>query len=133
MCYGTRKKVPCLFSLLSAGSTWLSHTRRFRAPGPWNPRHPPEVTDSTIAWGKQLFHGSANCAVCHGQDAWGTDEGPALTGAIWLHGPGTYEWLVEQIKLGIPAHETWIGKPMPMRGWSITHPPRPQPSKPRPA
>lgn len=110
---------------------------------------PPEVTDSSITWGKQLFHGSANCAACHGQDAWGTDEGPALTGAIWLHGSGTYEWLVEQIKRGIPAHETWTGKPMPMRGWSnmpdhdvqavaayvwsITHPPRAQPSKPRPA
>ena len=110
---------------------------------------PPEVTDSTIAWGKQLFHGSANCAACHGQDAAGTDEGPALTGALWLHGPGTYKWLVEQIKRGIPAHETWTGKPMPMRGWSnmpdadvravaayvwsITHPPRPLRSKPRPA
>ena len=63
--------------------------------------------------------------------------------------PGTYEWLVEQIKLGIPAHETWTGKPMPMRGWSnmpdhdvravaayvwaITHPPRVLRAKPRPS
>jgi mono/diheme cytochrome c family protein len=101
---------------------------------------PPEVTDSSIAWGRHLFHGSANCASCHGIDAQGTDEGPALTGALWLHGPGTYEWLVEQIKRGIPAHQTWTRKPMPMRGWtnmpdedvravaayvwSITHPPR---------
>ena len=115
-----------------------------------SPRPRPEsVTDSTIAWGRQLFHGSANCAACHGVEARGTDEGPALSGALWLHGPGTYEWLVEQIKRGIPAHRTWTGKPMPMRGWSnmpdadvravaayvwaITHPPRPLPSKPRPS
>src|SRR6185503_1526204 len=65
------------------------------------PRPRPEgVTDSTIAWGRQLFHGSANCASCHGFEARGTDEGPALSGALWLHGPGTYEWLVEQIKQG---------------------------------
>lgn len=115
-----------------------------------SPRPRPEgVTDSSIAWGEQLFHGSANCALCHGVAARGTEDGPALTGALWLHGPGTYEWLVEQIKLGISAHQTWTGLPMPMRGWSnmpdedvravaayvwaITHPPRPLPSRPRPS
>jgi mono/diheme cytochrome c family protein len=110
---------------------------------------PPGVTDSAIAWGKRLFHGSANCALCHGDGAQGTSEGPALTGALWLHGPGTYEWLVEQIKHGIPAHRTYTRQPMPMRGWtnmpdndvravaayvwSITHPPRVIKPKPRPS
>lgn len=102
---------------------------------------PAGVTDSSIAWGKALFHGAAKCAACHGQDAWGTAQGPALTGALWLHGPGTFPWLVEQITVGIPAHETWMHRPMPPRGWSrmpdadvravaayvwsVTHPPRP--------
>ena len=102
---------------------------------------PEGVSDSSIAWGKALFHGAAQCAACHGRDAGGTDRGPALTGALWLHGPGTYAWLVEQISLGVPAHETWTGKPMPPRGWTnmpaadvravaayvwaVTHPPRP--------
>lgn len=116
-------------------------------------QHPPRpypagVTDSSIAWGRRLFHGSANCAGCHGVEARGTTEGPPLSGALWLHGPGTYEWLVEQIREGIPAHHTYTGKPMPMRGWSnmpdadvravaayvwaITHPPRPVRSTPRP-
>lgn len=101
---------------------------------------PPGVNDSSITRGRSLFHGSANCAACHGDEARGTDEGPPLTGGLWLHGPGTYGWLVEQIKRGIPAHHTLSGKPMPMRGWanmpdedvravaayiwSITHPPR---------
>ena len=66
------------------------------SPRPW----PAGVTDSSIAWGRKLFHGSANCAACHGVEGRGTDEGPALTGALWFHGPGTYEWLVEQIKQG---------------------------------
>lgn len=111
------------------------------------PDRPPGVTDSAIAWGKALYHGSANCAACHGAQGVGTDEGPALTGGLWLHGPGTYEWLVRQIEAGIPAHNTMTGKPMPMRGWvpmndqdvravaayvwSITHPPRPVPPRTR--
>ena len=107
---------------------------------------PEGVTDSSIAWGKALFHGAARCAACHGRGADGTERGPALTGALWLHGPGTYAWLVEQIGLGIPAHETWTRKPMPPRGWTnmpvpdvravaayvwaITHPPRPPARRP---
>jgi mono/diheme cytochrome c family protein len=107
-----------------------------------NPQpRPPDVTDSAVAWGKALFHGSANCSACHGVEGNGTDAGPPLTGALWLHGPGTYEWLAEQIRRGIPAHRTLSGLAMPMRGWSmmndddvravaayvwsITHPPRP--------
>ena len=106
-----------------------------------NPQaRPPEVTDSAVVWGRALFHGSASCSACHGVEGRGTDAGPPLTGALWLHGPGTYEWLAEQIRRGIPAHRTLSGLAMPMRGWSmmndddvravaayvwsITHPPR---------
>ena len=115
-----------------------------------NPQpRPPGVTDSAVAWGKALFHGSANCSACHGVEGSGTDAGPPLTGALWLHGPGTYEWLAEQIRRGIPAHRTLSGLAMPMRGWSmmndddvravaayvwsITHPPRPPQSGLRPS
>lgn len=102
---------------------------------------PAGVTDSAVAWGKALFHGSANCSACHGVEGSGTDVGPPLTGGLWLHGPGTYEWLADQIRRGIPAHGSMSGLAMPMRGWSmmndydvsavaayvwsITHPPRP--------
>jgi mono/diheme cytochrome c family protein len=115
---------------------------------PPQPR-PAGVTDSAIAWGRALFHGSANCSACHGREASGSDVAPPLTGALWLHGPGTYEWLVEQIKSGIPAHHSMSGLAMPMRGWStmndddvravaayvwsITHPPRPPRPDPRPS
>jgi mono/diheme cytochrome c family protein len=82
------------------------------------PSRPPEVTDSAIAWGKALFHGSANCAACHGQGAWGSDYGPPLTGVLWLRGPGTYEWLIEQVNHGVPAAQSCTGEAMPMRGWT---------------
>jgi mono/diheme cytochrome c family protein len=45
-------------------------------------QRPAGVTDSAIAWGRELFHGSANCAVCHGEAGRGTGRGPNITGAI---------------------------------------------------
>jgi mono/diheme cytochrome c family protein len=106
-------------------------------------QRPPGVTDSAIAWGKALFHGSANCSACHGEGGRGTEYGPNITGALWLHGPGTYESLIEQVKHGVPASRSATGQPMPMRGWttmsdddvkavaayvwSISHPPQPPP------
>lgn len=111
---------------------------------------PAGVTDSAIAWGKVLYHGSANCSACHGDAGRGTDRGPNLTGAIWLHGPGTYAWLIQQVTHGVPASQSMSGDPMPMRGWtpmndpdvqavaayvwSISHPPQPPPpAKPKPS
>jgi mono/diheme cytochrome c family protein len=106
-------------------------------------QRPPGVTDSAIAWGKALFHGSANCSACHGEGGRGTGYGPNITGALWLHGPGTYESLIEQVKHGVPASRSATGQAMPMRGWttmsdddvkavaayvwSISHPPQPPP------
>jgi mono/diheme cytochrome c family protein len=106
-------------------------------------RRPPGVTDSAIVWGKALFHGPANCSGCHGEAGRGTDRGPNITGALWLHGPGTYESLREWVKHGVPASRTYTGESMPAWGgaamnpsdvdavaayvWSISHPPQPPP------
>jgi mono/diheme cytochrome c family protein len=111
-------------------------------------QRPAEVTDSAIAWGKALFHGSANCSACHGEGGRGTAYGPNITGALWLHGPGTYQSLIEQVKHGVPASRSATGEAMPMRGWttmndddvkavaayvwSISHPPQPPPATRRP-
>jgi mono/diheme cytochrome c family protein len=112
-------------------------------------QRPPGVTDSAIVWGQHLFHGSAGCSTCHGEGGRGTDRGPNITGAIWLHGPGTYESIIEQVRHGVPASRSYTGEGMPPRGnvpmseeavravaayvWSISHPPQPPPpSRPRP-
>jgi len=110
-------------------------------------QRPPGVTDSAIAWGRDLFHGSAKCSSCHGEVGRGTERGPNITGAIWLHGPGTYESLIEQVKHGVPASRSYTGEGMPPQSsapmseaavravaayvWSISHPPQP-PAPPRP-
>ena len=108
------------------------------------PEHrPPGVTDSAIAWGGALFHGPANCSGCHGDGGRGTDRGPNITGALWLHGPGTFESIVEWVRHGVPAARTYTGEAMPPSGgalmneddiravaayvWAISHPPQPPP------
>jgi mono/diheme cytochrome c family protein len=107
---------------------------------------PPGVTDSAVAWGEVLFHGPAHCSRCHGIRGRGTDRGPALTDAVWLHGPGTYEWLVAQVNHGVSREHSATGDSMPARGaapmpvwdvravaayvWAISHPPEPPPREP---
>lgn len=106
-------------------------------------QRPPGVTDSAITWGYALFHGPANCSFCHGDGGRGTERGPNITGALWLHGPGTYESIKEWVRHGVPATRTYTGEAMPPSGgsgmnqedveavaayvWAISHPPQPPP------
>ncbi|MDZ4862616.1 MAG: cytochrome c [Gemmatimonadota bacterium] len=86
------------------------------APPPVPPR-PPEVTDSAVARGHDLFHGSANCAACHGLEGVGTDSGAPLAQGIWMHGSDSYQGIVSRIVHGIPKKVSTRDTAMPMRGW----------------
>lgn len=79
---------------------------------------PTQVTDSAVARGRELFHGSASCVVCHGPEGVGTDSGPALAQGVWLHGPDTYEGILSRVIHGLPKAWTTRGVTMPMRGWA---------------
>ncbi|MDX2194006.1 MAG: c-type cytochrome [Gemmatimonadales bacterium] len=105
---------------------------------------PPGVTDSIIAVGQELFHGSAGCVRCHGDAGTGTDEGPRLTDAVWLRGDGSLAHIRKTVVHGVPKRESVSGVTMPIRGWqplndfqvdavasyvwSISHPPRQGPA-----
>ncbi len=78
---------------------------------------PEGVTDSTIAVGRELFHGMADCSGCHAHDGTGTQAGPDLTDAAWLHGDGSYGMVVKLVTHGVTRFESTKGRPMPMRGW----------------
>lgn len=100
---------------------------------------PAGVDDSSIARGRRVYFGPGGCNACHGPGATGDIVAPPLTGALWFNGPGTYEWLVQHITRGVPAHKSVAGVPMPARGvhllsdaqvhdvaayvWATTHPP----------
>lgn len=79
---------------------------------------PPQVTDSAVARGRELFHGSANCVTCHGLEGIGTDSGPALAQGVWLHGSDSFEGILNRVIHGLPKAWTTRGVTMPMRGWA---------------
>jgi mono/diheme cytochrome c family protein len=79
---------------------------------------PIQVTDSAVARGRALFHGSANCVACHGVEGAGTDSGPALAQGVWLHGPDTFEGILDRVVHGVPESYSTRGLAMPMRGWN---------------
>jgi mono/diheme cytochrome c family protein len=79
---------------------------------------PSQVTDSAVARGRELFHGSANCVACHGREGVGTDSGPALAQGVWLHGSDSFEGILNRVIHGLPKAWTTRGVTMPMRGWA---------------
>jgi mono/diheme cytochrome c family protein len=79
---------------------------------------PQQVNDSAIARGREVFHGAGNCAACHGVAGVGTDSGPALAQGVWMHGPDTYEGILQRVVHGIPKAYSTRGLTMPMRGWN---------------
>lgn len=76
---------------------------------------PPGVTARQVQEGKSLFGGAGLCLACHGTEAKG-GIGPDLTAGAWLHGRGSYDELVERIRLGVPLAESKGGQMMPPRG-----------------
>jgi mono/diheme cytochrome c family protein len=79
---------------------------------------PAEVTDSAVAQGRELFHGSGGCSACHGIEGIGTDSGPPLALGVWLYGADTFDAIRSRVIHGIPRAYSLHDVPMPMRGWS---------------
>src|SRR5688500_420038 len=78
---------------------------------------PTAVTPAAIARGDSIFHKDGLCYACHGSNAEGT-VGPNLTDAEWLHGDGSYDFIVATVTSGIPAEQAKKGIAMPPKGGS---------------
>lgn len=79
---------------------------------------PSQVTDSAVARGEALFHGSASCSTCHGVAGSGTDSAPALAQGVWMHGPDSFEGILTRVLHGVPKAYSTRDVAMPMRGWT---------------
>lgn len=76
-----------------------------------------------IALGDSIFHGrvaGGTCVTCHGQNAEGTQIGPDLTDAKWLHGDGSYQFIVNLVASGVTTPKQYPGAMPPMGGASLT-------------
>jgi mono/diheme cytochrome c family protein len=78
---------------------------------------PAGVTPAAIAQGDSIFHKDGLCYACHGTNAQGA-VGPNLTDAEWLHGDGSYDFIIATVTSGIPAEKAKKGIPMPPKGGS---------------
>lgn len=82
------------------------------------------ITPAKVALGDSLFHGQtggAICYSCHGPDAKGVAQlGPDLTSGKWLHGDGSYGFIVETIEKGIPKPKQAAAPMPPMGGGKLT-------------
>lgn len=105
---------------------WLLALLALAAPLPLLAQNPPPpviprpapVTDSAIARGERLFHGSASCVTCHGIAGTGTDSAPALAQGVWMHGPDSFEGILTRVLHGVPQAYSTRDVAMPMRGWA---------------
>ena len=78
---------------------------------------PTAVTPAAIAQGDSIFHKDGLCYACHGAKAEGA-VGPNLTDAEWLHGDGSYDFIVATVTSGITAEQAKKGIAMPPKGGS---------------
>lgn len=80
---------------------------------------PERITPAMLALGDSIFHGKvggAMCYVCHGPAARGvTGLGPSLVDAEWLHGDGSYGFLINTIEAGVSKPKKFAA-PMPAKG-----------------
>ena len=72
-----------------------------------------------LALGEKIFKGKAAgglCFSCHGANAKGMKKiAPDLTDATWIHGDGSYPFIVATVEQGIPKPKD-AAAPMPPKG-----------------
>ncbi len=89
----------------------------------------PAAADTTfspaaLALGDSIFHGrvgGAICFGCHGPTARGMPGlAPDLTDARWLHGDGSYAFIVQTVTDGVPKPKEAAAPMPPMGGASLS-------------
>lgn len=77
------------------------------------------ITPGLIALGDSIFHGKVAggmCFGCHGVDAKGTPGlASDLTSGKWLHGDGSYDFIMKIVETGVPRPKK-AAAPMPPMG-----------------
>ena len=106
--------VPALVAM-GSGSIHSAPAAGGLAPAAADTILPPKM----IALGDSIFHGRVDggrCFTCHGSSARGTPGiAPDLTDARWLHGDGTYGFIITVVANGVPK-PMHAAAPMPPDG-----------------
>ncbi len=85
---------------------------------------PPEVTPERIARGDSIFRGKAGggtCFTCHQPNAKGIPGlAPDLTDDKWIHGDGSYAFIVQTVTKGVPKPKQAMAPMLPRGGTSLS-------------
>jgi mono/diheme cytochrome c family protein len=80
---------------------------------------PPGVTPALVQEGQVLYSSSGLCFACHGPTGRGVPgAGPDLSDGDWLHGDGSFDFLLGRILGGVSATESKSGAIMLPKGGS---------------
>jgi mono/diheme cytochrome c family protein len=84
----------------------------------------PDLTPQMIARGDSIFRGKVAgglCFTCHQLNAKGLPGlAPDLTDDKWIHGDGSYEFIVTNIQKGVPKPKQASGPMLPRGGANLT-------------
>lgn len=109
---------------LGVSSLALSAAFAFGGGGPLRAAQEPQFTPQQLALGDSIFRGRAaggTCFTCHQLNAKGLpDLAPDLTDTKWIHGDGSYEFIVETIKKGVMKPKQAAAPMLPRGGTSMT-------------
>lgn len=92
-------------------------------PGPTASGGADPASPQLIALGDSIFNGQVaggTCVTCHGQGGTGGTLGPNLSDAEWLHGDGSYEFIVTIVNNGITTPKQFPAAMPPKGGAPLT-------------
>ena len=82
------------------------------------------ITPQLVARGDSIFHGQAAgalCFGCHGPEGKGVPGvAPDLTAGKWLHGDGSYGFIMTIVEQGVPKPKVAAAPMPPMGGAQLT-------------
>jgi mono/diheme cytochrome c family protein len=81
---------------------------------------PDGVTPAMVEAGESIYTGVGGCMTCHGEEGAGTPIGPVLSDGEWLHGDGSYDFLVEMINAGVMEPAAYPVPMLPKGGTQIS-------------
>ncbi len=76
-----------------------------------------------VAVGDSIFEGTiagGTCFTCHGNEGKGGQLAPDLTDEQWLTGDGSYGFIVNTVRQGVPQPRQYPAPMPPMGGASLT-------------
>jgi mono/diheme cytochrome c family protein len=78
---------------------------------------PAGVTPEMVTQGKAIFTKTGLCFACHGATGQGA-VCPNLTADPWIHGDGSYSFIVSTVTTGVTKEQSKSGVVMPPKGGS---------------